>query len=111
MLETSHTRLIITGALLCLAFAVIGARLVEVAGFKAGDARIARSLPASHVVVGRADIIDRNGALLATTLQTPSLFADPKIVLSAREGAQAAAHKLVHGWSSSPFRSRMEKRC
>lgn len=95
LLETSHTRLIITGALLCLAFVVIGARLVEVAAFKAGDAHIARSLPATHVVVGRADIIDRNGALLATTLETPSLYADPKIVLSAREGAQAAAHKLV----------------
>ncbi len=94
-LETSHTRLIITGALLCLAFIVIGARLVEVAGFKAGDARIARSLPASHVLVGRADIIDRNGALLATTLRTPSLYANPKIVLSAREGAHAAAHRLV----------------
>jgi cell division protein FtsI (penicillin-binding protein 3) len=95
LLETSHTRLIITGALLCLAFVVIGARLVEVAGFKAGDVRVARSLPASHVLVGRADIVDRNGALLATTLQTPSLFANPKIVLSAREGARAAAHKLV----------------
>ena len=42
-LETSHTRLIITaGALFCLAFLVIGARLVEVAGFKAGDTRLAR---------------------------------------------------------------------
>ncbi|HZB92490.1 MAG TPA: hypothetical protein VE397_13670, partial [Stellaceae bacterium] len=29
-LETSHTRLIITAALFCLAFLVIGARLVEV---------------------------------------------------------------------------------
>src|SRR5260370_27853644 len=35
-LETSHTRLIITGALFCLAFLVIGARLVEVAGLKSG---------------------------------------------------------------------------
>lgn len=95
VLETSHTRLIITGALLCLAFVVIGARLVEVAGFKAGDPRLARSLPASPVLVDRADIVDRNGALLATTLQTPSLYANPKIVLSAREGALAAAHKLT----------------
>src|SRR5882757_9610091 len=30
LLETSHTRLIITGALLCLAFTVISARLIEV---------------------------------------------------------------------------------
>jgi cell division protein FtsI (penicillin-binding protein 3) len=95
LLEISQTRLIITGILLCLAFVVIGARLIEVAGFKAGDSRFARNLPVARTLVGRADIVDRNGALLATTLQTPSLYANPKIVLSAREGAHEAAHKLV----------------
>jgi cell division protein FtsI (penicillin-binding protein 3) len=95
LLDMSQTRLIITGILLCLAFVVIGARLIEVAGFKSGDPRLARSSPVAHTLVGRADIVDRNGALLATTLQTPSLYANPKIVLSAREGAREAAHKLT----------------
>ena len=88
VLETSHTRLIITGILLALAFVVIGGRLVEVAGFKSEDARLARVVPATHSLAGRADIIDRNGALLATTLRTPSLYADPKEVLNARETAK-----------------------
>ncbi len=96
LLEMSQTRLIITGILLGLAFVVIGARLIEVSGFKAGDSRVARNPAVTHTVVGRADIVDRNGALLATTLQTPSLYANPKIVLSAREGTREAAHKLVH---------------
>ncbi len=91
LLETSHTRLIITGFLFCLAFVVIGARLVEVAGFKAGDARQARNLPAAKIETSRADIRDRNGVLLATTLQVPSLYANPKEV----QGARDAAHKLA----------------
>jgi len=77
-LEASHTRLIITGALLCLAFLVIGGRLVEVAGFKSGGARLAHSHAAERIETSRADIVDRNGVLLATTLVTPSLFANPK---------------------------------
>ncbi len=83
-LETSHTRLLITGALFCLAFLVIGGRLVEVAGFKGGDARIARVVPGRHTLAGRADIVDRNGVLLATTLETPSLYADPKASAATR---------------------------
>jgi len=91
LLETSHTRLIITGALLCLAFFVISARLVEVGGFKSGDVHPAHGPIANRSEAGRADIVDRNGALLATTLQATSLFANPKEVLHPRE----AAHKLV----------------
>jgi cell division protein FtsI (penicillin-binding protein 3) len=79
-LETSHTRLIITGALFCLAFLVIGARLVEVAGFKAGEAHLAHAQPAADPEMARADIVDRNGVLLATTLDAPSLFADPRLI-------------------------------
>ena len=67
-LETSHTRLMITGALFCLAFLVIGVRLVEVAGFKGGDARRRISTSPSGRESARADIVDRNGVLLATTL-------------------------------------------
>jgi cell division protein FtsI (penicillin-binding protein 3) len=89
-IETSRTRLIIAGALMGLAFVVIAARLVEVSGLKAGD-RVAHSNAPTRLEAGRANIVDRNGVLLATTLVTPSLYADPKQVLDAR----AAAHKLV----------------
>jgi cell division protein FtsI (penicillin-binding protein 3) len=89
-IETSRTRLIIAGALMGLAFVVIAARLVEVSGFKSAD-RVAHVTPPVRVETSRADIIDRNGVLLATTLKTPSLYADPKQVLDARD----AARKLV----------------
>jgi cell division protein FtsI (penicillin-binding protein 3) len=77
-LETSQTRLVITGALFALAFLVIALRLVEVAGFKAGESRLARGHGVEKAQVSRADIVDRNGVLLATTLAAPSLYANPK---------------------------------
>jgi cell division protein FtsI (penicillin-binding protein 3) len=88
-LDQSHTRLLITAALFCLAFLVIGARLVEV-GIGGGDARAVRQDP-GRAIAARADIVDRNGVLLATTLETPSLFADPKEI----GDPAAAAHALV----------------
>jgi cell division protein FtsI (penicillin-binding protein 3) len=98
LLEMSQTRLIITGALMCLAFLVISARLIEVAAFKAGDARQAHNLVISHQAVSRADIRDRNGVVLATTLAVPSLYANSKDVLGTPKDPQKArdaAHRLV----------------
>jgi cell division protein FtsI (penicillin-binding protein 3) len=42
----------------------------------------------------RADIVDRNGKLLAATLDSPSLYANPKQVLDPSE----ATRKLVHAF-------------
>jgi len=92
-LETSHTRLIITAALFCLAFLVIGARLVEVAGFKAGETRLARRV-VEKPEAARADVVDRNGVLLATTLETPSLYANPKLIRDPEGVAQKLASLL-----------------
>jgi cell division protein FtsI (penicillin-binding protein 3) len=78
-LETSHTRLLVTAALFCLAFLLIALRLVEVTAIKS-EGYAARSPVPAQPLVSRADIVDRNGVLLATTLSTPSLYADPKLV-------------------------------
>jgi cell division protein FtsI (penicillin-binding protein 3) len=93
-LETSHTRLIITGALFGLAFLTIGARLVEVAGFKSGSQHLAHARVAERIEASRADIVDRNGVLLATTLVTPSLFANPKQIQDPHGAAQKLARVL-----------------
>ncbi len=90
-IETGHTRLIIAGALMGLAFVVISGRLIEVSGLKAGDSRFAHASAPVQTPTSRANIVDRNGVMLATTLTTPSLFANPKEVLDARD----AARKLV----------------
>ena len=95
-LDTSHTRLLITAALFCLAFSVIGLRLTEITVFKGGESRLARhDTVATHPALGRANIVDRNGVLLAATLETPSLFANPKQLVDAKIDAHDAARKLV----------------
>src|SRR5205085_12345090 len=83
-------RLLITAGLFGLAFAVIALRLVDVALVRpGGESRLAQQrLEPKSAGLGRADIVDRNGVLLATTLATPSLYANPKQVL---EPADAAA--------------------
>jgi len=92
-LEISHTRLLVTAALFVLAFAVIAGRLIEVAGFKAGDNHLARFHPAARAYAARADIVDRNGVLLATTLEVSSLSANPKLIAAADKAD--AAHRLA----------------
>jgi cell division protein FtsI (penicillin-binding protein 3) len=91
-LETGRNRLLVTGVVLTLAFAVIAGRLVDLTVFKGGGepkrANIDHTPEASVV---RADIVDRNGILLATSLPTASLYVDPRAVLNARD----AADKLV----------------
>jgi cell division protein FtsI (penicillin-binding protein 3) len=91
-LEIGRTRLLVTAGLFAVAFAVIALRLVDVTLVKpTGETRLARNHVAGKVEASRADIVDRNGVLLATTLASPSLFANPKQILDARE----ATKKLI----------------
>jgi cell division protein FtsI (penicillin-binding protein 3) len=92
-LDQSHTRLLITAALFCLVFAAIAVRLVDVMAFGARDVVVVHREPVAAPAY-RADITDRNGVLLATTLDTPSLFADPRQVLDAKDAARKLAAVL-----------------
>jgi cell division protein FtsI (penicillin-binding protein 3) len=90
-LETGRTRLVVTGVLFALAFALIGGRLVDVTVVKrGGEPRLAQGLRQAPVAE-RADIVDRNGLLLASSLPTASLYADTKDVIDPAE----AAAKLI----------------
>ncbi len=94
-LEIGRTRLLVTGLIFAMAFATIGLRLVEL-GLLRGDAepRHARNETGQPLNTGRAEIVDRNGIVLATTLPTQSLYADPKQVRNAEEAATALAQVL-----------------
>ena len=63
-------------------------RLAEVSLF--GDKSGSGALPAA-ITTTRADIVDRNGAVLATTLETFSLYAEPRKIWNVEE----TARKLV----------------
>jgi cell division protein FtsI (penicillin-binding protein 3) len=94
-LETGRTRLLISGTILILGFAVVGVRLVNIALFQdAQEPRAARAPHASELRMGRADIVDRNGEVLATTLETASLFANPRKILDADDAARLLVSAL-----------------
>jgi cell division protein FtsI (penicillin-binding protein 3) len=88
-LETGRTRLLIGGAVMMMGFGVVGLRLIDIALLQeAREPRVARAPSASEMRTGRADIVDRNGEIVATSLQTASLFANPRKILDANDAAR-----------------------
>ena len=101
-LEVGRTRLLLAGVIFALAFTVVGVRLVDLAVWSGGAApRVAKAGATPQAQVPRADIVDRNGAVLATSLQTASLYADPRLIRDPAAAADALALVL-------PDRSRDE---
>ena len=92
-LDGCRPRLKVIGAVFMIAFAVIAGRLAQVTLLPGHVSvpRIARFAPTAPPVVERADIVDRHGRLLATSLDSPSLYADPRQILD----PAAAADKLA----------------
>lgn len=94
-LETGRTRILVAGALFSLAFIAIGLRLADVTIVKpTGEPRLAATKRTPAFAAGRGDIVDRNGVLLATSLSTASLYANPRQILDAREAAEKIARVL-----------------
>lgn len=92
--ETGRHRLVVTGMLFAICFAVLGGRLVDLTLLRAaGEPTLALSAQRSTnslarpLLVNRAPIMDRNGVLLATNLRTASLYANPRKVLDAADAA------------------------
>jgi cell division protein FtsI (penicillin-binding protein 3) len=79
-------RIVIGAALSVAAFALVGIRLVDVTLLKSLDAG-----RAPVETVSRADLIDRNGKLLARDLPVKDLYARPRTFWDRRE----AAHDLA----------------
>ncbi len=78
-LETGRTRLLVTGLVFACAFVVLGVRVLDVAVLRgAPDPAAAQRDPAHAEPARRADIVDRNGHVLATSLPAPSLYANPR---------------------------------
>lgn len=83
--DVARSRLWLAALVFALAFIGIGARLADLMAFSTPESAIAGgsgggaggAAPAGI----RADIVDRNGVMLATTLPAVSLYADPKLVL------------------------------
>jgi cell division protein FtsI (penicillin-binding protein 3) len=91
-LEQAKSRLMVTMAVFGLAFGAVGIKLVDATVMsQGGDTGLAKAASAHVNPASRADIIDRNGVLLASSLATASLHADPKLIIDPVE----ATRKLV----------------
>ena len=85
-LELARGRLVVLGMFFVLAYSTIAVRAVDLgvvqgsmAGAMAGEEDYT-ALQAEETA-RRGNIYDRNGALLATTLKTASLYVDPSLIL------------------------------
>ncbi len=68
-------RLLVLGVAFFCAFSVVGARMGMLAASEPSEPRAAAS--GAAIVAQRADIVDRKGRILATNLETFSLYAQP----------------------------------
>ena len=85
-LETGRNRLVVTGIVIAASFLAVAARLVDVA-FLESDRHPRLAYGHATAPERRADILDRNGVLLATSLETAWLYANPRKVIDAKEAA------------------------
>ncbi|ROT98540.1 peptidoglycan D,D-transpeptidase FtsI family protein [Histidinibacterium lentulum] len=84
-------RLVVLGAMFFLAFASIGGRMGVLAASEAAEPTA--SAGGNPVIATRADIVDRNGRILATNLDTHSLYVHPREVVDA-EAAKAGLAEI-----------------
>lgn len=77
-------RLLVMGVMFFCAFAVVGARMGMLAGSEPSEPRSAGA--GASIIAQRSDIVDRNGRILATNLETHALYAQPPHMID-KEGA------------------------
>ncbi len=82
----SEGRLLVLGVFFFCVFALVGARMGVLAMSEPGEPRTAAS--GTNIVAQRADIVDRQGRILATNLSTYSLYAQPPLMIDKRRSAR-----------------------
>ncbi len=106
-LELAHGRLVLMSGVFGLVYLLIALRALDLSVIQAQkidpELRLAdrvASAPDSYPVNGqtamRADIVDRNGVMLATTLKTASLFADTRFIAEPEQAAKALNKIFPH---------------
>ena len=92
-LERARGRMLATGALLLLCFGAVIVRTLDVAVIGGPVGTPGAGGAATYNPAARADIVDRNGVLLASNLPTHALYVEPGKIFD-REEALAALGRL-----------------
>ena len=87
--QRAEGRLVVLAIVFFVMFAVVGVRISLVAASEPAEPRTAVST--SKIVNARADIVDRQGRILATNIQTHSLYAQPPIMVDPEGAARSLA--------------------
>jgi cell division protein FtsI (penicillin-binding protein 3) len=92
-MECTRNRLNVAIIAFSVAFAVLFGRLVEVSLLReTTEHRVVQV--EDNISYFRADMVDRNGEIMATDLQAASLYADARVVWDPAETAQALQHAV-----------------
>ncbi|MFA5582444.1 MAG: penicillin-binding protein 2 [Paracoccaceae bacterium] len=84
--QRAEGRLLTLGVFFICVFALVGVRMGMLANSEAAEPRAAAS--GAAILAQRADIVDRNGRLLATNLATHSLYAQPPMMIDKARSAR-----------------------
>lgn len=104
LLESTQARLLLVGFLFFVGFCGIGWRLFDVSIFQAD--RGEEMAHQTSMMSQRADFVDKNGVLLATSLRTFSLYANPRVILNAQSAANRL-HQVFPELSVSSLRQKL----
>ncbi len=93
-LDMARGRLVLLSLFFILTYIIVAARVVDLTiiqgEFKKGEDTVSylEAEPVPQKKIGRADILDRNGVILARSLKTASLYADPAVITDAKTVAK-----------------------
>ncbi len=105
-MAVARNRMLLVSSLFAMAFLMVTVRLVDATLLNAASPQITLNSAGEAVTTAnRADITDRNGELLATSLPTQSLYAEPKRILD----VVAAARALIDVLPSLKYEEVLEK--
>lgn len=87
--KRAQGRLLVLAGCFAIGYGAIATRMASIAAQPPGEPQTARA--AAAIASGRADIVDRNGRLLATNMETHALYAHPKEMVDAQATAVGLA--------------------
>ncbi len=87
--QRAESRLVVASIFFALAFSFVGVKMFQLASVEPAEPQIAATT--ARIVAQRANIVDRQGRILATNLSTRSLYAQPNMMTDPAASAQRLA--------------------